>query len=169
MDKEIQLISLKGNQSINQAKAPVFWSPDVNSWLIGKVPHARKDWGQKEKRVSEDEMAGWHPHCNGYDLGQTSEDSQGQGGLASCSPWGHKELDITGPLNNNNNNNTLFYVHDNLPTFKWKWPHDKSCGKLWGQRTMSLLTLSLARRKAGQWVERRSVNQAPKSFMRGAY
>jgi len=63
-------------------------------------------------------MAGWHPHCNGYDLGQTSEDSQGQGGLASCSPWGHKELDITGPLNNNNNNNTLFYVHDNLPTFK---------------------------------------------------
>ena len=63
-------------------------------------------------------MTGWHPHCNGYDLGQTSGDSEGQGGLASCSPWGHKELDMTGQLNNNSNNNKLFYVHDNLPTCK---------------------------------------------------
>ena len=39
-----------------EAKAPVFWSPDVNSWLIGKDPDAGKDWEQKE--MSEDEMAG---------------------------------------------------------------------------------------------------------------
>ena len=34
--------------------------------------------------------------------GQTPEDGQGQGGLACCSPWGCKESDMTGQLNNNN-------------------------------------------------------------------
>ena len=37
-----------------EAEAPVFWSSDANSWLIGKVPNAQKDRGLKEKRVSED-------------------------------------------------------------------------------------------------------------------
>jgi len=43
-----------------KAEAPVFWSYDVNSQLIRKVSDAGKDQGQKEKRVSEDEMDGWH-------------------------------------------------------------------------------------------------------------
>ena len=85
-----------------EGEAPVFWSPDVNSWLTGKVPDAGKDRGQKEKRVSEDEMAGWHHWCTGHELGQTLGDGEGQGGLAYYSPWGYKELDMTGPLNNNN-------------------------------------------------------------------
>ena len=42
-----------------KAEAPVFWSSDANRQLIGKVLDAGKDQGQKEKRVSEDEMAGW--------------------------------------------------------------------------------------------------------------
>ena len=65
--KETKLVNLKGNQpwilvgrADAEAKAPVFWSSDVNSWLIGKVPDAGKDWGQKEKRASEDEMPGGH-------------------------------------------------------------------------------------------------------------
>ena len=37
---------------------------------------------------------------NGHELGQTPGDSRGQGGLARCSPWGHKELDTTERLNN---------------------------------------------------------------------
>ena len=37
-------------------EAPVFLSPDVNSQLIGKVPNAGKDWRQKEKKATEDEM-----------------------------------------------------------------------------------------------------------------
>ena len=41
-----------------EAKAPVFWSSDANRQLIGKAPDVRKDQGQKEKRVSENEMAG---------------------------------------------------------------------------------------------------------------
>ena len=32
----------------------------LNSWLIGKDPDARRDWGQEEKGTTEDEMAGWH-------------------------------------------------------------------------------------------------------------
>ena len=44
-------------------------------------------------------MAGWHHQCNGHELGQTLGDGEGQGGLACCSPWGHKELDTTGQLN----------------------------------------------------------------------
>ena len=60
-----------------------------------KSPSSGKDSGQKEKRVSEDEMAGWHHPCNGHELGQISGEDEGQGSLACCSPRGHKESDTT--------------------------------------------------------------------------
>ena len=41
-----------------EAEAPILWPPDVKNWLIGKDPDAGKDWGQEEKRMTEDEMAG---------------------------------------------------------------------------------------------------------------
>ena len=44
----------------SDAEAPIFWQPDAKSQLIGKDPYAGKDWRQKERRVTEDEMAGWH-------------------------------------------------------------------------------------------------------------
>ena len=44
-------------------------------------------------------MAGWQHRCNEHELGQTH--GEGQGGLACCSPWGHRESDTTGQLNNN--------------------------------------------------------------------
>ena len=47
-------------------------------------------------------MAGWHHRCNEHELGQTLGNGKRQGGLVSYSPWGHKELDMTGQLNNNN-------------------------------------------------------------------
>ena len=46
-------------------------------------------------------MVGDHHQINGQEPGQTPGDGEGQGGLACCSPWGHKELDMTGQLNNN--------------------------------------------------------------------
>ena len=61
--------------------------------MLGKIE-------EKEKRALEDEMFEWHHRYNGPELGQTSGDSEGQGGLACCSPWGHKESDMTGRLNN---------------------------------------------------------------------
>ena len=83
-----------------EVEAPILWPPDANSQLIGKDPDAGKDWGQKEKRATEDEMVGWHHRFNGHELGQTLEDSEGQGGLECCSSWGGKELDMTWQLNN---------------------------------------------------------------------
>ena len=63
--KEIKPVNLKGNQprilvGRTNAEASVFWSSDSNSRLIGKILDAGKDRGQKEKRASEDEVAGWH-------------------------------------------------------------------------------------------------------------
>ena len=61
--KKIKPVNPKGNQSWifigrtdAEAEGPVLWLPDVKSWLIGKDPDAGKDWGQKKKRVEEDEM-----------------------------------------------------------------------------------------------------------------
>ena len=51
----------------------------------------------------EDDMVGWHHQLNGHESEQTPGDSEGQGSLACCSPWGCKELDTTERLNNNNN------------------------------------------------------------------
>ena len=115
--KQIKTDNPKGNQSWKfigrtdaKAEAPVFWSSDVNNQLTGKVPDAGKDWGQKENRASEDEMAGWHHRCNEYELGQTPRDGEGQGGLVCCSPWGYKELDRPERLNKSNSNNKN-YMH----------------------------------------------------------
>ena len=70
------------------------------SWLIGKDPDAGKDWGQKEKRVREDEMVGWHHLFNGHELSQTPGDGGGQGSLLHCSPRACEESDMTWRLNN---------------------------------------------------------------------
>ena len=114
--KEIQPVNFKGNQpwivvgrTDVEAETPVFWSSDVYRWLIGKVPDAGKDWGQKEKRASEDEMAGWHHWCNGHELGQTLGDNEGQGSQECCKPWGRKESDTPGLLNNNNMVNDIYW------------------------------------------------------------
>ena len=56
--------------------------------------------GQEEEEVTEDEMVRWHHRLEkGFE--QTLGDSEGQGSLACCSPWGHKGLDTTWQLNNN--------------------------------------------------------------------
>ena len=62
---------------------------------LGKNLEPGKDWKQKEKGVLEDEMIGWHHWLNGHEFEQTLGDSERQGGLACCSPWDCKELDMT--------------------------------------------------------------------------
>ena len=52
-----------------------------------------------------EEMVGWHHQLNGNEFEQTPGDGEGQGTLVCCSPWGHKESDVTERLNNNNNLN----------------------------------------------------------------
>ena len=65
--KEIQPVHSEGDQPCDffggidaEAEAPVLWSPHAKSWRIGKDSHAGRDWGQEEKGMTEDEMAGWH-------------------------------------------------------------------------------------------------------------
>ena len=99
-NKEIKLANLKGNELCifigrTDADAPILWPSDAKSWLIGKDPDAEKDWRQEEKRVTEDEMFGWHHWLNGHVFEQPLGDSEGQGSLACCSPQGHKESDTT--------------------------------------------------------------------------
>ena len=45
--------------------------------------------------MTDDEMVGWHHRLNGHDSEQAQGDAEGQGSLACCSPWGHKESDTT--------------------------------------------------------------------------
>ena len=65
----------------------ILWSPDVKSQIIGKDPDAGKDWRQKEKGATEDEMVAWHHWFNGHELRQTLGEGEGQGSLMCCSPW----------------------------------------------------------------------------------
>ena len=104
--KEIQPVHPKGDQSCVfigrtdvEAEIPKLWPPDTKSWLIGKDPDAGKDWGQEEKRSTEDEMVGWHHQLNGHGFGWTLGVGDGQGSLACCGSWGHKDLDMTDWLN----------------------------------------------------------------------
>ena len=107
--KEIQPVHPKGNQcwiliGRTDAEAPILWPPDAKSWLTGKDPDAGKDWRQEEKGMTADEMVGWDHQLNAHEFEQALGDSDGQGSLACCSPWGCKELDTTEQLNKNNSN-----------------------------------------------------------------
>ena len=71
---EIQPIHPKGDQSWvvigrtdAEAETPILWLPHVKSWLTGKDPDARRNWGQEEKGTTEDEMAGWHHWLDGLE------------------------------------------------------------------------------------------------------
>ena len=97
--KEIKPINPKGNQSWiftgrtdAEAETPIIWLPDDKSQLIRKDPDSGKDWRQKEKGMTEDEMVGWHHQLNGHEFGWTLGVGDGQGGLTCLSSWGHKEL-----------------------------------------------------------------------------
>ena len=72
--KEIKPVNPKGNQpwifigkTDVEAEAPILWPPDVKS-IIGKDPHAGKDWRQEEKGTTEDEMVGWHHWLDGREF-----------------------------------------------------------------------------------------------------
>ena len=65
-------------------ETPILWPPHVKSWLIGKDPDAVRDWGQEEKGMTENEMAGWHHWLDGRESEWTPGVGDGQGGLVCC-------------------------------------------------------------------------------------
>ena len=101
-------VNPKGNQpwifigrTDAKAEALILWPPNAKSWLIGKDPNAGKDRRQEKKGMTEDEMIRWHHWFNGHEFEKVPGDGEGQGSLACCSPWGHKESDMTEWLKNN--------------------------------------------------------------------
>ena len=104
--KEIQLVHSKGDQSWifigridAEAETSVLWPLDAKHWLIGKDPDTGKDLRQEEKGMTGDAMVGWHHRLNFYEVEKSLGVGDGQGSLACCSPWGHKELNMTERLN----------------------------------------------------------------------
>ena len=100
--KEIKPVHPKGNQSWifigrtdAKTEAPILWPPDVKNWLIEKDPNAGQDWRQEEKGTIEDKMVGRYHRLDGHEFEQALGVGSGQGSLACCSPWGHKESDVT--------------------------------------------------------------------------
>ena len=74
--RETKLVNPKGNQpwiftgrTDVEAEAPIFWPPDGKSPLTGEDHDAGKDWGQEEKGMTEDDMAGWHHRLDGHGFG----------------------------------------------------------------------------------------------------
>ena len=107
--KEIKPVKPKGNQpwilvgrTVAKTETPVFWASDAKDWFIGKVLDAGKDWRQKEKRMSEDKMPGWHHQCNDMHFSKLREMVRDREAWQYCSPWGCKEADTTVWLSSNN-------------------------------------------------------------------
>ena len=78
--KEIQQVHAKGNQSWifigktdAEAEIPVLWPTDMKNLLISKDPITGKDWRQEEKRMTEDEMVGWHHQLDDMSLSRIQE------------------------------------------------------------------------------------------------
>ena len=93
--KEIQLVHSEGDQPWDffggndaEAETPGLWPPHAKSWLIGKDSDAGRDWGQEEKGMTEDEMAGWHHWFDGCEFEWTPGAGDGQGGLVCCNSCG---------------------------------------------------------------------------------
>ena len=90
-------VNPKGNQpwmfiGRTDAEAPILWPPDAKSWLTGKDPDARKDWRQKEKGTTEDEMVRRHHWFNRHEFEQIVGDCRTE-------EPGMLQLDTTWPLN----------------------------------------------------------------------
>ena len=137
LDCKIKSVNAKGNLFIGrtdgEAEASILWPPDIVGQLIRKDLDAGKDWGQ-EKRMTEDEMLGWHHRLNGHELEQTPRDGEGQGSLACCSPWGHKESDTSEQLNNNRSSQTLVRCPISTPISQMKKPRLRGTNKKPAQR-----------------------------------
>ena len=103
LDCKIKPANPKGNKSWifirgTDAEALVLWPPDAKSQFIRKDSDAGKDWRQKDKGTTEDEMDQWHHWLNEHEFEQPPV--KGQRSWAICSPWGHKESDTIEQLSN---------------------------------------------------------------------
>ena len=104
--KEIQLVNPKGNQSWifigrtdAEAEAPILWPSDVKNWLIEKMLMLGKIEGGRRRGRQRIRWLDGITETWGTEFEQAPGVGDGQGSLACCSPWGHKESDMTERLN----------------------------------------------------------------------
>ena len=145
--REIKPVNPKGNQpwifirgADVEAETSVLWPLDAKSQLIRRNPDTGKDW--RQKRMTEDEMVGWHHWLNGHEFEEAPGVGDGQGTLACYSPWGCKESDIAERLNNNKKHlrtccNLLVVIEMQIK----QWDHIGSVHQeRWHIRTICLIT-----------------------------
>ena len=95
----------KGRSTLNIHWKGSCWSSSILVIWCKQMTHWKHPWSWERLREGEEGIRGW----DGWTASPlrriwswaNSGDGDGQGDLACCSPWGHKELDTTGPLNNN--------------------------------------------------------------------
>ena len=99
--KEIKPVNPKGNQSWMfigridaEAEAPIIWSPDAKSQLIGKRPWCWERLKAEGEGDNRGQNGWWHHWLKGHEFEQ-APDAERQGSLTCCSPWGRKELGMT--------------------------------------------------------------------------
>ena len=125
--KDIQPVHSEGDhpwvffdRNDDKAETLVLWPPHAKSWLIEKDPDFGRDWEQEEKGTTEDEMSGWHHWLDWRESGWTPGVGDGQGGLACCDSWGHKESDTTEQLNWTEIRNSLLKNYFYLELHGWR-------------------------------------------------
>ena len=147
--KEIQPVNPKGNQSWIfigktdvEAETPILWPLGAKSWLIGKDSDARKDRRQEEKRMTEDEVVGWHHQLDGQEFEEAPGAGDGQGSLVCCSPWscriGHDWVtELNGIFNCIG---IAHFIHSFIHLINW-----------WTSHNLTFLLINLHFRASFQW------------------
>ena len=120
--KEIKLGNPKGHQpwifirrTDAEAEVPVLSA--LATWCK-ELTHCKRPWCWERLKVggegNDKGRNGWMASLNGHEFEQSPGHGEWQGNLACCSPWGHKESDMTEHLNNNNNNNNNNNIYSQL-------------------------------------------------------
>ena len=110
--KETKPISPKGNHLWILEGLMLKLKLNTLATWCEELTHWKRPWCWERLKVggegmTEDEIVGWHHWLNGHEFVQTPGDSEGQGSLACCSPWGHKKSDMTEQLYNNEYNQLI--------------------------------------------------------------
>ena len=99
------------------------WGPNTLSTWWEEPTHWKRPWCWERLKVegegSERGWDGWHLRLNGHEFEQTLGDSEGQGSLACCHPWGRKESDTAERLNNNNKVITSLWAWNVTAVSNW--------------------------------------------------
>ena len=104
----------QGNQTIQSWRKSVLnvhwedwrwsWNSNTLATWWEELTHWKRPWcwerlKARDKGTTEDEMVGWHHQLDGHEFKKAPGVGDGQGSLACCHPWGHKELDMTERMN----------------------------------------------------------------------